>query len=161
MAIDTYETDSLNSSIQVGYDTAIMENVSIVLDLDMRTGSLPGETGWLSGAGAAAGTYPGDALAAFNATNTDTTNVSGGSLRMVTVKFDLKGTSASALEFKGNLQTGAKTNPAPISKIVALLGFVHGSAEHDTMAKVTVSGSTVSVKGLAAMDDNYVTVLLA
>jgi len=161
MAIDTYETDSLNSSIQVGYDTALIENVSIVLDLDMRTGSLPGETGWLSGAGAAAGTYPGDALAAFNATNTDTTNVSGGSLRMVTVKFDLKGTSASALEFKGNLQTGAKTNPAPISKIVALLGFVHGSAEHTTVASVTVSGSTLNVKGLDAMNANYATLLLA
>ena len=58
--------------------------VSVLLDLDMRTGTTVDETGWLDGN--AGGSYPGT-LTGFTAQNTD--GNAAGSMRLVTIGFTL------------------------------------------------------------------------
>tara|TARA_R110000796_G_scaffold11927_1_gene39908 strand:- start:351 stop:860 length:510 start_codon:yes stop_codon:yes gene_type:complete len=104
----TLATDKAFNGLQFKADDAKFTAVSVLLDLDMRTGTPVSETAWLDG-GAAAGSYPG-ALDGFKAKNTNTTNA-GGSLRMVTVELNLEDAAVSPII----ITAGA-------SKIVAILG---------------------------------------
>jgi hypothetical protein len=104
----TLATDKAFNGLQFKADNGDITDVSVLLDLDMRTGTPVSETAWLDG-GAAAGSYPG-ALDGFKAKNTNSTNA-GGSLRMVTVKFDLEAAATEPMI----ITAGA-------SKIVAILG---------------------------------------
>ena len=81
-------TDTKKGLTVTADDTGI-DNVDILLDLDMRTGSLVDETRWLDGAAGAAGAYPGS-ITGFTATNDNTINNAGGSMRMVTVRVQAK-----------------------------------------------------------------------
>jgi hypothetical protein len=70
------------------------------LDLQLQGGVDQDETGWLSGAGAAAGTYPG-ALSGFQATNTDTTNIGVRNPRLVMLTLAADVTEAATLTLTG------------------------------------------------------------
>ena len=90
----TLATDKAFNGLQFKADDAKFTVVSVLLDLDMRTGTPVSETAWLDG-GAAADSYPG----------------SIGSLRMVTVELNLEDAAVSPII----ITAGA-------SKIVAILG---------------------------------------
>ena len=75
---------------------ANLASLAVAVDLDMRTGSPVDETRWLDGAngdGTATGSYPGN-LAGFLATNDDSTNRAGGSMRMLTLDLGAVTTAA-------------------------------------------------------------------
>ena len=104
--------------------------VSVLLDLDMRTGTPVDETGWLDGN--AGGSYPGT-LAGFNAANTDGNAV--GSMRMVTIAFTL----ADAAEQVLVLTAGA-------SKAIAILGTTCATADKTLSAEFTNTGLAPAAK---------------
>ena len=82
MAIET----ATNKGLTISFDDGDFSTgtVSVLLDLDLRTGTPVDETGWLDGN--AGGSYPGT-LAGFNAANTD--GNAAGSMRMVQIAFTL------------------------------------------------------------------------
>ena len=99
---------AVNKGVTFKFDDGDITDVSVLLDLDMRTGTPVDETAWLDG-GAAAGSYPG-ALDGFKAKNTNTTDANG-SMRMMTVKLDLEAAATEPMIIT-----------AGVSKIVAILG---------------------------------------
>jgi len=107
---------------------ANLASLSVALDLDMRTGTLLGETGWLSGN--SGGTYPGGAagLAAFTASNTD--GNAAGSLRMISLNLGAVTTAAVTITLSsGASGSGDDTDDGtPVTKIVALTGETGGSS---------------------------------
>ena len=107
--------------LTVTADGSNIDNVDILLDLDMRTGSLVDETRWLDGAAGAAGAYPG-ALTGFTATNDNTINNAGGSMRMVTVRVQAGGTSAGHITFSTDTTSLEGQDGTPVSKVIAILG---------------------------------------
>ena len=72
------------------------------LDLQLQGGVDQDETGWLSGAGAAAGTYPG-ALTPFAATNDDTTNIGSRNPRMVMLTLNGAVADTNTLTLSGDV----------------------------------------------------------
>tara|TARA_R100001510_G_C7651014_1_gene208604 strand:- start:1443 stop:1907 length:465 start_codon:yes stop_codon:yes gene_type:complete len=109
--------------------------VSVLLDLDMRTGTPVDETGWLDGN--AGGSYPGT-LTGFTAQNTDGNAV--GSMRMVTIGFTL----ADAAEQVLVLTAGA-------SKIVGVVGTTFAVADKTLSATFTNTGAAPAAKTGAAL----------
>lgn len=105
--------------------------VSILMDLDMRTGTPVDSQEWLKGFGTQ---YPGGGLDEFGASNSE--GAAEGSLRMVTIQ--------------ANVVQSAQVEPmlfsAGASKIVGIVG--HNST---TAAKVVVVTSTET--GLVGADD--------
>ena len=111
--------------------------VSVLLDLDMRTGTPVDETGWLDGN--AGGSYPGS-LTGFTAQNTDGNAL--GSLRMVT--------------FTVNVVQAATVEPllfsAGASKILGIVGYASATAAKDitiTMTNTGNAGADATVAPLA------------
>jgi len=104
--------------------------VSVLLDLDMRTGTPIDETAWLDGN--AGGSYPGS-LTGFTAQNTD--GNAAGSMRMVTIGFTL----ADAAEQVLVLTAGA-------SKIVGVLGTTFAVADKVLSASFTNTGLAPAAK---------------
>ena len=100
--------NKLHKGITISYDTGdfTTNTVSVLLDLDMRTGTPVEETGWLDGN--SGGSYPGT-LAGFNAANTDGNAV--GSMRMVTIAFTLADAAVQTMVFT-----------AGVSKVVSIIG---------------------------------------
>ena len=98
-----------NKGLTISYDDGDFTNgtVSVLLDLDMRTGTPVDETAWLNGN--SGGSYPGS-LTGFNASNAD--GNAAGSMRMVTIQATL----ADANEQVMTISAGA-------SKIVAITGY--------------------------------------
>ena len=125
-------------------------NVSILADVSLHGGSQPDETGWLSGAGAAAGNYPGN-LTPFQATNNDATNTSGGSLRMITIKYDKTRTNADTMTLSG-------ANGTSLSEIVAVVGQVNGAANAHDIA--TFAGLVLTLEAEAAAANSMITLLV-
>lgn len=76
--------------------------VSVLLDLDMRTGTPVDETGWLNGN--AGGSYPGT-LTGFTAQNTDGNAV--GSMRLVTIGFTLADAAEQVLVITAGVQNSS------------------------------------------------------
>ena len=130
MATETYTRKGL----EISFDDADFSTgtVSVLLDLDMRTGTPIDETAWQDG-GAAAGSYPG-ALDGFQAKNTNTTNANG-SMRMVTIAFTL----ADAAEQVLVLSAGA-------SKILGVLGTTFAVADKVLSATYTNTGLAPAAK---------------
>tara|TARA_R110002051_G_scaffold72015_1_gene130178 strand:+ start:14034 stop:14462 length:429 start_codon:yes stop_codon:yes gene_type:complete len=133
-----------NKGLTFAYDDGDITDLEVVLDLDMRTGTPVDETAWLDG-GAAAGSYPG-ALDGFKAKNSNTTDANG-SLRLVTVKYDLEAAATEAFTMSG-----------AISKIVTIVGNAYPTA--DKTFSVTFSGLVVTSHAEAAADNCYLTMLI-
>jgi len=130
MATETYTRKGLTISFDDGDFTT--GTVSVLLDLDMRTGTPVDETAWLDG-GAAAGSYPG-ALAGFQAKNANTTNA-GGNLRMVTIKGTLADTDEQTL-----------TISAGASKIVSIIGYTYEGTDDALTLTFTNTGTAPATK---------------
>ena len=145
--------------LTVTADDSAIDNVDILLDLDMRTGSLVDETRWLDGAAGAAGAYPG-ALTGFTATNDNTINNAGGSMRMVTVRVQAKAASAGNIVFSTDTTSTDGQDGTPVSKIIAVIG------RNDRVAHTingTINGSNPLQLDLTpsnAAADSDITVLL-
>ena len=142
-------TSITSGNIKIAFDDGEYANVSILADIDMRTGSLGG-TRWLDGAGGASGDYPGN-LTPFTAENTDTTNTAGGSLRMVMVKYDKSDASADIMTFSGE-------DGVPLSKITGIVGQVNGAANDHDIA--TFSGLVLTLQAEATAANNIITLLM-
>ena len=128
MATETATSKGLEISFDDGdFSTG---TVSILLDLDMRTGTPVDETGWLDGN--SGGSYPGT-LAGFNANNADGSAV--GSMRMVTIQATL----ADAAEQTMTISAGA-------SKIVAILGYSYNVTDKDLQLTFTNTGTAPATK---------------
>ncbi len=104
--------------------------VSVLLDLDMRTGTPVDETAWLDGN--AGGSYPGS-LTGFTAQNTD--GNAAGSMRMVTIGFTL----ADAAEQVLVITAGA-------SKLVGVVGTTFAVADKVLSASFTNTGLAPAAK---------------
>lgn len=113
-------TDTRKGLTVTADDTGI-DNVDILLDLDMRTGSLVDETRWLDGAAGTAGAYPG-ALTGFTATNDNTINNAGGSMRMVTVRVQAKAAAGGNIVFSTDTTSTDGQDGTPVSKVIAIVG---------------------------------------
>lgn len=156
MAVETI----YNKGISVAYEATDISDVSVLLDLDMRTGSPVDETRWLDGANGASGDYPGK-LDGFLATNDDSTNRAGGSMRMLTIKFDIDDATATPTLTLASGASGTGDDlddGTPISKIVAILGHTVGT-EAKTYS-VTFSGLVLTLSAEATGDNHTVTVLV-
>ena len=128
MATETKTQKGLTISFDDGdFSTG---TVSVLLDLDMRTGTPVDETGWLDGN--AGGSYPGT-LTGFNAKNTDGNAV--GSMRMVTIGFTLADADEQVLV----LTAGA-------SKIVGIIGTTFAVADKVLSAGFTNTGLAPAAK---------------
>ena len=128
MTTETYTRKGLEISFDDGdFSTG---TVSVLLDLDMRTGTPVDETGWLSGN--SGGSYPGT-LAGFNAANADGNAV--GSMRMVTIQATL----ADAAEQTLTISAGA-------SKIIAILGYSFNVTDKDLQLTFTNTGTAPATK---------------
>ena len=101
--------------------------VSILADIDMRTGTPVDETAWLDGN--SGGSYPGT-LTGFNAKNVD--GKANGSLRMVT--------------FTVNVVQAATVEPLLFSdgasKILGIIGYASATAAKDITVTMTNTGLT-------------------
>ena len=143
-------TSITSNGIKIAFDDGEFSSVSVLADIDMRTGAQAGSTRWLDGAGGAADDYPG-ALTPFTATNNDDTNTAGGSLRMITVQYDKDHTSADTLTFSG-------VNGVSLSSIVAIVGQVNGAANDHDIA--TFSGLVLTLTAEATSNGNSITLLV-
>ena len=100
--------------------------VSILADIDMRTGTPVDETAWLDGN--SGGSYPGT-LTGFNAKNVD--GKANGSLRMVTLSLNVVQAAIDALVFT-----------AGASKIIGIVGYASATAANDITVTMTNTGLT-------------------
>lgn len=119
--------NKLHKGITISFDDGdfTTETVSVLLDLDMRTGTPVEETGWLDGN--AGGSYPGT-LAGFNAANTDGNAV--GSMRMVTIAFTLADAAVQTMVFT-----------AGVSKVVSIIGQTCATADKTLSATFSNAGT--------------------
>ncbi len=129
MATETYTRKGLTISFDDGdFDTG---TVSILMDLDMRTGTPVDETDWLKGFGS---TYPGGSdMSTFSANNSD--GSAAGGLRMVTIQATL----ADAAEQTMTISAGA-------SKIVAITGYTYNVTDKDLQLTFTNTGTAPATK---------------
>lgn len=124
--------------------------VSNLLDLDMRTGADVDQTRWLDGAGGSGAdvdnSYPGS-LTGFTATNDDSINGAGGSLRMLVFNVTLT-TSDGTVTLSSTTITDADSDGeddggvvigGAISRIVAVMGVV--SQTDDSVTSAAINGS--------------------
>ena len=128
MATETVTSKGLTISFDDGDFTS--GSVSILMDLDMRTGTPVDETGWLSGN--SGGSYPGS-LTGFNAANADGNAV--GSLRMVTIQASIIGTDEQTM-----------TISAGASKIIAIVGYAFNVTDKDLQLTFTNTGTAPATK---------------
>lgn len=128
MATETVTSKGLTISFDDGdFSTG---TVSILMDLDMRTGTPVDETGWLSGN--SGGSYPGS-LTGFNAANADGNAV--GSLRMVTIQATLADANEQTMTISG----GA-------SKIISIVGYAFNVTDKDLQLTFTNTGTAPATK---------------
>ena len=128
MATETVTSKGLTISFDDGdFSTG---TVSILMDLDMRTGTPVDETGWLSGN--SGGSYPGS-LTGFNAANAD--GNAAGSLRMVTIQASVIGAAEQVL-----------TISAGASKMIAIIGYTHNVTDKDLQLSFTNTGLAPAAK---------------
>jgi len=134
MAIET----KTQKGLTISFDDADFTTgtVSVLLDLDMRTGTPVDETGWLDGN--AGGSYPGS-LTGFTAQNSDGNAV--GSMRMVTIGFTL----ADAAEQVLVITAGA-------SKIIGIIGTTFAVADKVLSAGFTNTGDAASAAKTGGTD---------
>jgi hypothetical protein len=121
-----------NKGLTISFDDGDFSTgtVSVLLDLDLRTGTPVDETGWLDGN--AGGDYPGS-LTGFLASNSD--GNAAGSMRLVTIGFTL----ADAAEQVLVISAGA-------SKIVGIIGTTFAVADKVLSADFTNTGLAPAAK---------------
>ncbi len=119
--------NKLHKGMTISFDDGdfTTNTVSVLLDLDMRTGTPVDETGWLNGN--AGGSYPGT-LAGFNAANTDGNAV--GSMRMVTIAFTLADAAVQTMVFT-----------AGVSKVISVIGQTCATADKTLSATFSNEGT--------------------
>ena len=128
MATETATSKNLTISFDDGdFSTG---TVSVLLDLDLRTGTPVGETDWLNGN--SGGSYPGS-LTGFVANNAD--GNAAGSMRLVTIGFTLADANEQVLVISG----GA-------SKIIGVLGTTFAVADKVLSASFTNTGNAPAAK---------------
>jgi len=113
-----------SGGITVKADDGDITDVSFLLDLDMRTGTLVDSQEWLKGFGT---TYPGGGVDEFGASNSD--GAAEGGLRLLTMQLDLETADEEVLIFT-----------AGVSKIVAVLGTVMPLADKTLSLAFTDTG---------------------
>jgi hypothetical protein len=114
-----------SGGITVKADDGDITDVSFLLDLDMRTGTLVDSTEWLKGYGS---TYPGGTdMSTFAANNTD--GAAEGGLRLLTLQLDLETADEEVLIFTEG-----------VDKIVAVLGTVMPTADKTLSLSFTDTG---------------------
>ena len=129
---------------------ANLASLAVAVDLDMRTGSPVDETRWLDGANGASGAYPG-ALTGFLATNDDSTNRAGGSMRMLTLDLGAVTTAPVTITISsGATGTGDDLDDGtPVSKIVGIIGQSGASSVTKTgdleLTAAVATAGTVSI----------------
>jgi len=145
--------------LTVTADDGAIDNVEILLDLDMRTGSLVDETRWLDGAAGAEGAYPGS-ITGFTATNDDTINNAGGSMRMVTVRVQAKAATGGYIAFSTDTTSTDGQDGTPVSKIIAILGR-NDRVAHTIVGTISSSNALkIDLTPSNAAADSDLTVLL-
>tara|TARA_Y100000004_G_C8863132_1_gene389963 strand:- start:409 stop:891 length:483 start_codon:yes stop_codon:yes gene_type:complete len=117
-----------SGGITVKADDGDITDVSFLLDLDMRTGTLVDSTEWLKGYGS---TYPGGSdMSTFAANNTD--GAAEGGLRLLVLELDLESANAEPLIFTEG-----------VDKIVAILGCNMPAAVPDKTVAVSFTDTGV------------------
>jgi len=128
MATETATSKNLTISFDDGdFSTG---TVSVLLDLDLRTGTPVDETDWLNGN--SGGSYPGS-LTGFVANNAD--GNAAGSMRLVTIAFTL----ADAAEQSLVVSAGA-------SKVIGILGQTFAVQDKTLSATFTNTGLAPAAK---------------
>jgi len=122
----------LHKGMTISYETGDFTDgtVDVLLDLDLRTGTPIGETGWLDGN--SGGAYPGT-LAGFKASNDDGNAV--GSMRLVTIAFTLADAAEQTMVFT-----------AGVSKIIGIIGTTCATADKTLSATFTNAGTAAFAK---------------
>lgn len=113
-----------SGGITVKADDGDITDVSFLLDLDMRTGTLVDSTEWLKGYGTQ---YPGGGVDEFGASNSD--GAAEGGLRLLTLQLDLETANEEVLIFTEG-----------VDKIVAVLGTVMPTADKTLSLSFTDTG---------------------
>lgn len=113
-----------NGGITVKADDGDITDVSFLLDLDMRTGTLVDSTEWLKGFG---DTYPGGGVDEFGASNSD--GAAEGGLRLLTLQLDLETADEEVLIFTEG-----------VDKVVAILGTAMPLADKTLSVVFTDTG---------------------
>lgn len=113
-----------SGGITVKADDGDITDVSFLLDLDMRTGTLGSSTEWLKGYGTQ---YPGGGVDEFGASNSD--GAAEGGLRLLTLQLDLETANEEVLIFTEG-----------VDKIVAVLGTVMPLADKTLSLAFTDTG---------------------
>ena len=116
-----------NGGITVKADDGDVTDVSFLLDLDMRTGTLGSSTEWLKGYGTQ---YPGGGVDEFGASNSD--GAAEGGLRLLVLELDLESANAEPLIFTEG-----------VDKIVAILGCNMPAAVPDKTISVSFTDTGV------------------
>jgi len=127
MATQTAE----HKQLTISYETGDFSDgtVSVLLDLDLRTGTPIDETDWLKGYGTQ---YPGS-LGGFTASNTD--GNAAGSLRLVTIAFTLADANEQTMVFT-----------AGCSKVIGIVGTTFAVADKVLSATFTNAGTAAFAK---------------
>ena len=108
-------------------DDGDVTDVSFLLDLDMRTGTLGSSTEWLKGYGTQ---YPGGGVDEFGASNSD--GAAEGGLRLLVLELDLESANAEPLIFTEG-----------VDKIVAILGCNMPAAVPDKTISVSFTDTGI------------------
>jgi len=116
-----------NGGITVKADDGDVTDVSFLLDLDMRTGTLGSSTEWLKGYGTQ---YPGGGVDEFGASNSD--GAAEGGLRLLVLELDLESANAEPLIFTEG-----------VDKIVAILGCNMPAAVPDKTISVSFTDTGI------------------
>ena len=159
--------------ITYDYDGSGATAISNLLDLDMRTGADVDQTRWLDGAGGSGAdvdnSYPGS-LTGFTATNDDSINGAGGSLRMLVfnVTMDasvgdgtvtLSSTTITDADSDGE-DDGGVVIGGSISRIVAVMGVVSQTDDSVTSAAINGSNSLQLDLNAEVNGDSTITLLV-
>ena len=113
-----------NGGITVKADDGDITDVSFLLDLDMRTGTLVDSTEWLKGFGTQ---YPGGGVDEFGASNSD--GAAEGGLRLLVLELDLETANEEVLIFTEG-----------VDKVVAILGTAMPLADKTLSVVFTDTG---------------------
>tara|TARA_R100001126_G_C4772603_1_gene123142 strand:- start:99 stop:578 length:480 start_codon:yes stop_codon:yes gene_type:complete len=116
-----------SGGITVKADDGDVTDVSFLLDLDMRTGTLGSSTEWLKGYGTQ---YPGGGVDEFGASNSD--GAAEGGLRLLVLELDLESANAEPLIFTEG-----------VDKIVAILGCNMPAAVPDKTISVSFTDTGI------------------
>ena len=116
-----------SGGITVKADDGDITDVSFLLDLDMRTGTLGSSTEWLKGYGTQ---YPGGGVDEFGASNDD--GAAEGGLRLLVLELDLESANAEPLIFTEG-----------VDKIVAILGCNMPAAVPDKTISVSFTDTGI------------------